>query len=42
LDNKKIAFDVARDKDRIKKVINLCKEKGIPFVDRDGLLGNKM
>ncbi len=39
---KKIRFDVARDKDRIKKVIDLCKDKGIPFVDRDGLLGNNM
>lgn len=43
LDKKKrIGFEIAKDMIRIKKIINLCKEKGIRFVDRDGLLGNKM
>jgi hypothetical protein len=43
LDKKKrIGFEIAKDMIRIKKIINLSKEKGIPFVDRDGLLGNKM
>jgi hypothetical protein len=43
LDKKKrIGFEIAKDMIRIKKIINLSKEKGIPFVDRDGLLENKM
>ena len=39
---KRIGFEIAKDMIRIKKIINLSKEKGITFVDRDGLLENNI